>query len=613
MRRISRPGIALIVPLLLVALLISLAILQYRWIGEVGEADRTRLETLLHASVQNLAADYSEQIRSISLLLPPLDDISPWPDDSAPAERLATVRERLLQSISLRHYLLEERAAYPALFGQLYVLSSNLLGHENPIRWDGRAWQRTDAGTFPGVEAEVGRHQARAGFLPSIWFLPSWVPRDVCILAFEITKSGGVSGGKVPLIIVLDVDRAAFRTEVFPGLLAKHLPPALMGDFLATVTSGNAAGQVVFESEPGVAHVVLERPDGHSEMLNPVNLYLPLGALRRTPREPRPDNARRAPGAGGTTRLPALHQVPHVEAESREVPRDSAWRLSVRHRKGSIQALVDATRYRNMAIGFGILGLLGISAGLVLASTRRAQKLASQQMEFVAGISHELRTPASVICSAAENLADGVISDLGTVRKYGAAIQAEGRKLARMLEQSLTLAGIESGRKAFQSQPLGVEGLIDETMAEWQDSIEENGFTAEVRIDQNLRPIRGDASALRTALGNLISNAMKHSGRSRWLRLEALPSTTDGMIDIRVLDRGPGIAREDLSHIFEPFYRGRRALAEQIRGSGLGLSLVQRIAEAHHGSVRADSGRHGSCFTLSLPAAEEQDESAETG
>jgi two-component system sensor histidine kinase BaeS len=114
-------------------------------------------------------------------------------------------------------------------------------------------------------------------------------------------------------------------------------------------------------------------------------------------------------------------------------------------------------------------------------------------------------------------------------------------------------------------------------------------------------------------LGNLISNAMKHSGKSRWLRLEALPSTTDGMIDIRVLDRGPGIAREDLSHIFEPFYRGRRALAEQIRGSGLGLSLVQRIAEAHYGSVRADSGRHGSCFTLSLPAAEEQDESAETG
>jgi signal transduction histidine kinase len=172
-----------------------------------------------------------------------------------------------------------------------------------------------------------------------------------------------------------------------------------------------------------------------------------------------------------------------------------------------------------------------------------------------------------------------------------------------MIEQTLTFGGIESGRKAFEFRPLDVEKLIRETMSEWHDPVAEAGFTAEVNIREDLPRIQGDPAALRTALGNLISNALKYSGKSRWLRIEAIPSAKGEMIEIRVLDRGPGIPKEDLPHVFDPFYRGRRAVAEQIRGSGLGLSLVQRIAAAHQGSARAESGSDGSCFTLTLPAA----------
>jgi signal transduction histidine kinase len=172
-----------------------------------------------------------------------------------------------------------------------------------------------------------------------------------------------------------------------------------------------------------------------------------------------------------------------------------------------------------------------------------------------------------------------------------------------MLEQTLTFGGIESGRKAFEFRPLDVEELIHQTMSEWHDSVVEAGFTAEVNIREGLPRIQGDPAALRTALGNLISNALKYSGKSRWLRIEASPSAKGEMIEIRVLDRGPGILKEDLPHVFDPFYRGRRAVAEQIRGSGLGLSLVQRIAAAHQGSARAESGSDGSCFTLTLPVA----------
>ena len=119
----------------------------------------------------------------------------------------------------------------------------------------------------------------------------------------------------------------------------------------------------------------------------------------------------------------------------------------------------------------------------------------------------------------------------------------------------------------------------------------------------------GDVAALRSALRNLISNGVKYGGPARWLRVsvtrpEAGTVTIPTAVMFSVEDRGPGIGAEDRKHIFEPFYRGREAVSQQIQGSGLGLNLVLRIAEAHGGrvSVTSEPGK-GSTFTMSLPAA----------
>src|SRR5262249_19880877 len=103
-----------------------------------------------------------------------------------------------------------------------------------------------------------------------------------------------------------------------------------------------------------------------------------------------------------------------------------SWQLLVKHRAGSLEAAVMQVRRRNLMLSFGILLLLGVSMFLILLSARRAQRLAKQQMEFVAGVSHELRTPLAVICSAGENLADGVIGDQLQVKRYGELIRSEG-------------------------------------------------------------------------------------------------------------------------------------------------------------------------------------------
>jgi signal transduction histidine kinase len=289
---------------------------------------------------------------------------------------------------------------------------------------------------------------------------------------------------------------------------------------------------------------------------------------------------------------------------------DGRWLLMAQHRSGSLESAVAAVRTRNLAVSSSVLLLLTMAVGLIVVSARRAQNLARQQMEFVAAVSHELRTPVSVIGAAAGNLADGVVGDPQRVRKYGETIQGEARRLAETVERVLQLAGIAAGRAAAAQTPVGPADLVHESIAGCRTEIENAAFNVEVSIADDLPVVVGDVTALKSALQNLISNAVKYGGQARWLRVSA---KLDGGIGAKqhvvfaVEDRGMGIEAEDKKHIFEPFYRGRDAVAQQIQGSGLGLNLVMRIAEAHGGrvTVTSEPGK-GSTFTLSLPAAHDR-------
>ena len=272
-------------------------------------------------------------------------------------------------------------------------------------------------------------------------------------------------------------------------------------------------------------------------------------------------------------------------------PFDGRWTLVAKHRAGSLEAAVAAVRMRNLMLSSGILLLLTMAIGLIVVSARRAQELARQQMEFVAAVSHELRTPVSVIGTAAGNLADGVVGDPQRVRKYGETIQSEARRLAETVERVLQLAGIAAGprrRGAGAGRARGSRRAIRSHAC--RTEIEAAGVTVETDVaDGPARSVAGDVTALRSALQNLISNAVKYGGDARWVRVSGARGPERGHrspnVVFTVEDHGLGIDAEDRKHIFEPFYRGREAVSQQIQGSGLGLNLVQRIAEAHGGRV----------------------------
>jgi signal transduction histidine kinase len=246
---------------------------------------------------------------------------------------------------------------------------------------------------------------------------------------------------------------------------------------------------------------------------------------------------------------------------------------------------------------------------LVIVSTQRARRLARLQMAFVAGVSHELRTPVAVICSAADNLAEGFVGAKDQVKEYGSVIRNEGRRLAGMIEQILHFAAGQSRRASYDLRPVAVADAVASVLANISPLPEAAGVAMEREIDPHLPPVQADTAALARCLENLVLNALKYGGDSRWVRVraETFPQQAGGAARVRICveDRGPGIDPADLPHIFEPFYRGKAAQAAQIHGTGLGLSLARDMAEAMGGRLEASSqpGR-GSTFTLELPAAE---------
>ncbi len=293
---------------------------------------------------------------------------------------------------------------------------------------------------------------------------------------------------------------------------------------------------------------------------------------------------------------------------------DEAHLLSVflRHQAGSLEAAVSQIRRRNLLTSLGILALLGATVVVLTVATRRAQDLADQQMAFVAGVSHELRTPITGISSLSQNLADGIVQDSGKTETYGKAIHGESRRLADMVERLLQFSAQRSGKRRHEPRPVTVQDLIAGAIDAMGPALSTK-YRFEQVIEDPLPPVLGDERGVKSAIQNLMSNAMKFSDPGDLIRLSTRAVVVGDRreVQIEVEDHGRGIPPAEQSHVFEPFFRGETARADQVQGSGLGLSLVKDIMETHGGRVTLVSAPgSGSTFTLHLPVAQMSAEEA---
>lgn len=630
-RRVSAVSILVALVMLLVP---ALAWMQYQWLGQLSQAERERMQRTLRTAATQFANEFDTELSRTLLSLqvdgPTIRD-SNW---AAYAQRYSawvnsTTEPRLVRDVWLVDTL--PGTPLPALdtasdvpVDRLRIQKWDPLAREfAAAEWpdDLARLRRALASRFIGFQMQRTRNNdASAHHETSV----SIALGDETTLVSPIThfefRDDQPGPPRITILgfTIVRLDPAVIRDSLLTQLTARHFSG---GDsdssYRVAVLHKDDASKVIWESEPGAAATIKPKPDVTQAFMGPRpdQMFIFARGMRGEippPPAPLPPTAEEAKVVVSMVEREDRIRGGRILSRATQMGLEGRWLLLAQHRTGSLEAAVAAVRLRNLMISSGVLILLTLAVGLIVVSARRAQSLARQQMEFVAAVSHELRTPVSVIGAAAGNLADGVVGDPQRVRKYGETIQGEARRLAETVERVLQLAGIAAGRAAASQTLIEPAELVDEAIGECRPEIEAAGVTVETAIAENLPQIGGDRAALRSALRNLISNGVKYGGTARWIRVSAkLPDAGTRLSPTAVVftveDRGLGIDAEDRKHVFEPFYRGREAVTQQIQGSGLGLNLVLRIAEAHGGRVLvASEPGKGSTFTLQLPAVPDQ-------
>jgi len=588
--KLPRPsGLTLLTAALLV-LLPALAVLQYRWVGQVSDAERERMQrNLRNAALQFRDAFDVEVGRAVlSLQVGPV-----------------TARDGASEQYTDRYEAWVETSEHPRIVSDIFVVDA--VGPDLRLRkfdpeshvFEPVAWPEAIARWRLDFDRQL--RDFNAGRPVDRRF--GLTDEESLVISPLRNLIGPGSPGARPASItqvfgftILQLDVRYMREEILPALARRYFIHQDGDSYRVAVVSTSDPSRVLYRSDTDA----------------PTN---PAGAdaseLFFGPRAgPRLFFGR---GGGGGVRLGG--QAGPLDDRRRTggdlPPRDEdmgRWRLVVQHASGSLETAVASARRRNLAISFGVLLLLSVSVGLLAAASRRAHRLAEQQMEFVAGVTHELRTPVAVIRSAAENLSHGVVGSADRVKRYGTVIESEARRLGEMIESVLQYAGLESPGGLGNTVPVSPLDIVTAAVDTAIAAAGAGALTVQRDIPPDLPNVIGDAGALRSAVQNLLANAVKYGGPDRWVGVRA--EHVQGRrpeICITVSDHGPGIPQADLPHIFEPFYRGSDAVAGQIHGNGLGLSLVKRIAEAHGGRVAVSSKPNaGTTFTLTLPVAPPQ-------
>ena len=237
---------------------------------------------------------------------------------------------------------------------------------------------------------------------------------------------------------------------------------------------------------------------------------------------------------------------------------------------------------------------------LTYRNVSREMNLARLKSDFVANVSHELRTPLALIRLYAETLELGRLTAKEKYQDYYRIIREESERLTALINNILDFSRIEAGRKEYEFKETNLPDLVHSTLDSYRFQIEQNGFAFEENISRDIPPVNVDREAIARSLLNLVNNALKYSKDQKFIGVSLYRS--NGCVKLEVRDHGIGIPPGELEKIFEKFYRCGDPLVHNIKGSGLGLSLVRHIVRAHGGDVQVESApEQGSKFTIALP------------
>lgn len=275
------------------------------------------------------------------------------------------------------------------------------------------------------------------------------------------------------------------------------------------------------------------------------------------------------------------------------------WTLNVTMNSAEELAAAVARR-RLLEMVLVALSSVVVIAGLfvILLAAERERRLSNLKSEFVANVSHELKTPLALVRMFGELLQTGRADTEEKRKQYLSIIVNESDRLNALIENVLDFAKVERGQAAYEFSPGRVAEPVNRAVDACRVRAERDGIALELSLEP-VPELLIDERAVEIAVINLVDNALKYAPEGKRVTVAVRPAPHG--VEVSVTDQGPGIAPEDRKRIFDRFVRGKSASGKQVRGSGIGLSLVKHIAEAHGGSIRvSDALPHGSIFTLRL-------------
>lgn len=548
---------------LIIPIIALLAWSQFNWFQELTRREARRIEASMMDSAGDLTIRLGEELN----LLPSLFTVDSY--DRATVEK--TLRERY------RFWM--EYAIEPEMLKSIRLLDAR----RNEIyRW---------------VDGRLEPNPVRTVLSPPV-FLPA--DRSTVRIVSPLLHNGDDG-----LMVEYDFDKTVIVTRVIPLLAEKYLDES--GLYRYRIID-DETGNVIFSSD-FLGDAVPDRPDVEIPLMESVMDPFPDGNAfpRAIPGTADPEH--RLPPAAFPGRSRPQAQDPRHERSVALSRRDFGnVILQIYNRDVSLARLSRRTSVFNAAVSLGTFALLAFLFASLARTGNRARSLAQRQREFIATVTHELKTPLAVISSAAENLTDGIVRDRDKVTQYGAAIKKESLRLSRTIDHVLLYSRAHSGMR-MKPEYCAVSDLVESALRLTEEERSRIGMTTDVRIPEPGLMAYGDRLALESVLINLVQNVVRHAASGKYLGIEAIrentpkngKKTAEGLI-IKVVDKGPGIPPREHKAIFEPFARGKRAMNEQIPGNGIGLNLVKRVVETHGGTVSLESKPGiGTTFTVILP------------
>jgi len=250
--------------------------------------------------------------------------------------------------------------------------------------------------------------------------------------------------------------------------------------------------------------------------------------------------------------------------------------------------------------GLLVIGLILVSGAIAAKSIGKQVKLNKLKNDFIATVTHELKTPLASMRVLVDTLLDGSYSNPQQVTEYLQLVSKENERLSRLIDHFLTFSRMERNKQAFQMRRVSPTSIARTAAEAVKTKLARGNCRFETEIPDELPAINADHDAMVTVLVNLLDNAYKYSYDEKKIRLQA--ATEDDVVRFSVSDNGVGIPRRALKRVFRRFYQVDRSLSRRAEGCGLGLSIAKFIVDAHQGKISVESKPgQGSTFTVTLP------------